>query len=252
MRLGILIIGSLYWDPSRVRCRWRQARLSCTEKRRVTVPIRYGKRSKTRGNTYTMVFARSCSDATRLGTGLVIPARAECCEPEHLFEEAEHLWAAERNVEEISGLCADWGRVCVLKHPKIETGDRILQTWGSRIGLIGGAYSALPRANGEDPILDATTGLALFSWPKDVGTNQDLLDFDILLMTATSPTLNTGKYATAHEIADAWKADGANNVLYFYNNRHYGITTFEDDRIQALLRGEQPNTAMEPSALPPS
>lgn len=85
MRLGILIIGSLYWDPSRVRCRWRQSRLSCTEERRVMVPIRYGKKSKKRGDTYTMVFARSCSGAATLGTGLVVPARAECCEPEHLF-----------------------------------------------------------------------------------------------------------------------------------------------------------------------
>ena len=102
MRLGILIIGSLYWDPSRVRCRWRQNRLSCTSEHKVRVPIRYGKRAaKNRGNTYTMVFAKSCSEDAKLGIGIVVPARAECCEPEHLLEEAEHLWAAERNCEEI-------------------------------------------------------------------------------------------------------------------------------------------------------
>src|SRR5207244_3832183 len=69
----------------------------------VKVPIRYGRKSTKSG--YTMVFARSCSEAARLGTGLVVPVRAECCEPEHLFEEAEHLWAAERNEEQISGFC---------------------------------------------------------------------------------------------------------------------------------------------------
>ena len=37
MRLGILTIGSLFWSPDRVRCRWRQNRLSCTEKREVSI-----------------------------------------------------------------------------------------------------------------------------------------------------------------------------------------------------------------------
>ena len=42
--------------------------------------------------------------------------------------------------------------------------------------------------------------------------------------------------------------DTGNNVMYFYNNRHCGITTFEDDAILGILRGNPPN----PRALHPT
>jgi hypothetical protein len=235
MRLGVLIIGSLIWGSSPVRCRWRQNRLSCGEKRGVMVPIRYGRKSKKSG--YTMVFAMSCSEVTKLGTGLVVPVRAECCEPEHLFEEAERLWAAERNEEQISGFWSTWGKVCVLKNPKLDAQDRILQAWQVRIGELGSKYTALPQADGEGPVLDPATGLALFDWPKDTATKEDLPGFDLLLMTANEPKLKEGRYPTPKEIASAWRDDSVNNGRYFYYNRHDGITTFEDDAIQAVLRG---------------
>ena len=145
MRLGILIIGSLYWDPSRVRCRWRQDRLSCSEQRRVTAPIRYGKKAKKRGNTYTMVFTRTCSASEKLGTALVVPVRAECCEPEHLFQEAEQLWAAERDTEDISSICESWGKVCILKNPQVDDQDRILKAWRAEIEKLGNPTRLFPR-----------------------------------------------------------------------------------------------------------
>lgn len=183
-----------------------------------------------------MVFAKSCSEDAKLGTGLVVPTRAESCEPGHLIEEAEHLWAAERDSEEISGICADWGEVCILENPKAKASERILKAWQSRIEAAGNAYTALPTARGEDPVLDAATGRALCDWPTDMVTKQPLLGFDLLLMTATKPTLNDCQYPTAREIADAWRADDRDNVQYFHNNRHYGITTFEDGQILAALR----------------
>lgn len=240
MRLGILIVGSLYWDRSRVRCRWRQGRLSCADEHpvRVRVPIRYGRKACRRGDTFTMVFAKSCSDDAKLGVGLVVPARAECCEPGHLLEEAEYLWAAERDREEISGIYSKWGKVCILENRDAKLSEPILQAWQSRIEALSEAYTALSTAQGEGPVLDASTGRALFDWPTDAVTKQPLLGFDLLLMTATEPTLNDGQYPTPKEIADAWKAPGAgDNVLYFHNNRHHGITTFQDEQILAALRG---------------
>ncbi len=237
MHLGILIIGSLYWDRSRVRCRWRQNRLGCTGDHGVRVPIRYGRRSSKRGNTFTMVFARSCSEDEKLGTGLVIPTRAECCEPEHLVDEAEHLWAAERDSEDVSGICAGWGKVCVLKNPQGKASEEFLKAWRARITAAGNAYTSVSTAEREEPVLDATTGDALFNWPTDNETKQPLLDFDLLLMTTTAPTLKKRQYPTAKEIADAWRADQSDNVRYFHNNRHHGITTFEDEQIVAVLRG---------------
>lgn len=235
MRIGILTIGSLYWDRSPARCRWRQARLACSEEWRVKVPIRYGRRSPSRGNTFTMVFSKSCAEEAKLGTGVVVPARAECCVPEHLLEEAEHLWAAERNAEKKSDICACWGKVCILKNPEAKPAEPILQAWQTHITAIGDRYTALPAAKDEDAVLDAATGLALFDWPIDATTNQPLVGFDLLLMTATKPTLNAGQYPTAKEIADAWRDDPNDNVQYFHNNRHFGIKTFEDDQIRAVL-----------------
>jgi hypothetical protein len=248
MRLGILVIGSLFWDPSRPRCRWRQARFGCGDVRRVKVPIRYGKKSKKRKDTYTMIFAASCSVPDRLGTGLVIPARAECCAPEHLIEEAEHLWAAERDTEAVGGICADWGKVMVKAKPALDPQNVALQGWQGHIRSCGAAYTALPTASGEESILDYTTGLALLDWPTDVETGMSLVGFDLLLMTATKPTLNEGRYPTAPQIAEAWRADLEGNVVYFHNNRHHGITTFEDAQIQALLANEPPNPALQPTA----
>lgn len=246
MKLGILMIGSLIWSPHPVRCRWRQDRLSCDEKRVVKVPIRYGRKPKPT-STYSMVFARSCSEAARLGTGLVVPVRAECRDPQHLIGEAEHLWAAEKNSEQLSGICSEWGKVCVLRNPKGDAGQ-ILEAWRTHIMTLDGKYTALPAADAEDSLLDPTTGLALFDWPEDRATNQGLLGFDLLLMTANKPTLNASRqYATADQIASAWWADTVNNGRYFYNNLHHGITTFQDDAIQAILRGDPPNPALHPT-----
>lgn len=247
MRLGILIIGSLYWDPSRVRCPWRQNRLSCTEEHPVRVPIRYGKKSNKRGDTFTMVFARSCSEDAKLGSALVVPARAECCEPDHLLEEAEHLWAAERDSDARSGVCSKWGKVCVLENPRAKISEAILGAWQSRVTAAGHAYTTLSAADGEDPVLNAATGRALFDRPIDTATKRPLSGFDLLLMTATEPTLVNRRYPTPFEIANAWRADDRDNVLYFHNNRHYGITTFEDEQIRAALQ-RPPNHALEPSA----
>jgi hypothetical protein len=237
LRLGILIIGSLYWDPSPVRCRWRQNRLNCSDPHKVWVPIRYGKKAETRNYSYTMVFAESCSENAKLGIGIVVPARAECCEPEQLIEEAEHLWAAERNSDEKSGIGATWGKVCILKNPKAKVSASILKAWQSRIKTAGKGYAtALPISKDEGPVLNARTGHALFAWPTDVMSKQPLAGFDLLLLTANEPTLiDSRRYPSAKEIAEAWKTKG--NVNYFYNNRHYGITTFEDEQIVAALQG---------------
>lgn len=145
----------------------------------------------------------------------------------------------------ISDISSGWGKVCILKSPKLNTQDRILKAWLGRIGKLTGKYTALPAAVGEDPVLDAATGLALFDWPKDAETKKDLQDLDLLLMTANEPTLNAGKYPTPNQIGSAWRTDNGNNVVYFYNNLHHGITTFEDDAIQAILGGDPPNIGLK-------
>ena len=64
---GILIVGSLLWDERREG--WRRSRLDMESAELVTAPIRYGRQSETRGNTYTMVFSRGCDT----GKAMVVP-----------------------------------------------------------------------------------------------------------------------------------------------------------------------------------
>lgn len=55
-RIGVLIIGSLYWDDDKPhREEWRRDRLRMDNRQYVKVPIRYGRYSETRKG-YTMVF----------------------------------------------------------------------------------------------------------------------------------------------------------------------------------------------------
>src|SRR6266513_1828279 len=58
LNAGILIIGSLLWDSENGRPAWRDARLDMPSAQAVTAPIRYGKKARTRGNSFTMVFSR--------------------------------------------------------------------------------------------------------------------------------------------------------------------------------------------------
>lgn len=48
-KLGVLIVGSLYWDLKAPRPRWRAERLDCPHQEQVKVPIRYRRRSTSRG-----------------------------------------------------------------------------------------------------------------------------------------------------------------------------------------------------------
>jgi hypothetical protein len=194
-----------------------------------------------------MVFAMSCSESQKLGTGLVIPARARCDHPAQLLEEAEHLWAAERNSEELGKISASWGRVCLL-HELTETPPaEILEAWSRRLQAPGESYRPVPNATEEEHLLDSGSGLARFEWPLDDETGEKLVDFDFLLMTATEPTLDNGRYPTPVQIAYAWRADKKGHVSYFHNNRLHGITTFQDEDILQVLQGEAPRPTPPPT-----
>ena len=44
MKIGVLIIGSLYWEEKPHRDKWRRERLCVESRQHVKVPIRYGRR----------------------------------------------------------------------------------------------------------------------------------------------------------------------------------------------------------------
>ena len=66
--LGVLIIGSLFWDNS-TRDEWRRDRLDLERRQYVRAPIRYGRQSTGRGCSYTMVFSAGLCEA-EFGTAI--------------------------------------------------------------------------------------------------------------------------------------------------------------------------------------
>jgi len=228
LNAGILIIGSLLWDERRQA--WRDSRLDMTSAQSVTAPIRYGRRSETRGNTYTMVFSRACE----AGRGTVVRCSRPVSSVDDLILEAEHLWAAEQNATVSRQISAGWGCVTLLCNPDRTIPQMFLTGWANRVGQER-KYGNVPQTS-EEGLLVSARGLLQIAWPQCVADGV-AAPLDFLLATATRPTL-TGtqvSYPTVEMIANAWNADAGNHVEYFRKNNENGIRTFQDDAILQLL-----------------
>ena len=235
LNIGILTIGSLYWDEGRRKI-WRDARLlpetACT----VTAPIRYGRKSSQRGDTYTMVFSRGCPP----GEAKVITCRSPISSAEDLMVEAEQLWKAERLSDRANHkISAPWGCVALLVRPSSQVPPNLLNSWAKRVR--GEAnYGSVPQAEGEGTLV-GDDGILRIAWPAPVGHEpQTPLKLDLLLATATHPTLLHGKYSDAQAIAKAWGEADQDEVLYFRNNREHSIRSFQDQEILTELRTAYP------------
>ena len=228
MRVGILIIGSLYWDHDQPRPAWRRERLCVAERERVVAPIRYGRKSKRRANTYTMVFSPSLGDDEQ-GTALAIP-----CKAQDLVEEAKWLWAAEAKLDREPEDCisARWGCVGLLENPKRPLPSEVRDEWTARVAQEKG-YGELIRVAGEDPVVDKAGNLNI-TWPTTLAGVP--LEWNALLATANSPLGSSRGYPSPEQIADAWITEqGRKELSYFQGNRKHDIKTHHDAKIQARL-----------------
>src|SRR5947209_5827452 len=106
MRAAVLIIGSLLWDNSD-RAAWRKASLDVDRRLNVKASIRYGRRSKGRGGTFTMTLDTKAPS----GTAVLVPCVSPIETIEHLVAEAEALWRAEQSTEGANSIGAAWGCV---------------------------------------------------------------------------------------------------------------------------------------------
>lgn len=139
---GILIVGSFLWDESRERC--RRSRLDMESAEPVTAPIRYGRQSETRGNTYAMVFSRGCDT----GKATAVRCRHAASSPDDVISEAEHLWAAEQNAAVNRKVSANWGCVTLLCNPKRNIPQTFLTGWANRVAQIQNQGN-IPQLTGE-------------------------------------------------------------------------------------------------------
>ena len=239
VKLGVLIVGSLYWDSKPPRPHWRSERLACAHQEHVRVPIRYGRRSSTRGNSYTMVVSTALA-ADQLGTAIAIPYHS--CD---LVGEAERLWAAEDNTNVAPKGCisASFGCVALLENPNLPLPDELRKAWKDRVEREE-AYKTPKRMHGEDrDAVDPCSGFLKIEWPRTVAGSP--LGWNALLVTATNPKgaqESSRFYPSPREIADAWNTPENRNsrssrtVDYFWNNQNNGITTHQDPEIATRLR----------------
>ena len=73
--MGVIIIGSLLWQQTDKRKKWRR-QLTISEKKNVDLPIRYGRQSsKNWQKTYTMVFSNNINHTATMGKGFVVPIK---------------------------------------------------------------------------------------------------------------------------------------------------------------------------------
>ena len=229
--VGVLIIGSLYWDLPEHRKRWRAERLDLDAKRYVRAPIRYGRRSSSRGCSYTMVFSTGLPDG-KFGRAIAAPCTHRVKNSCDLIEEARLLWMAERPAGALPGpVSADWGCVALVANPDRPVPEHLSEAWRAHVSRQKD-YGLLRSGKDEPAVVDGVTGFLQIPWPKSDG---DLgLDVDLLLATATSRKspkcpADGDNDPCGRQVADAWNTvRGRDHVDYFWKNRAHGIRTFQD------------------------
>ena len=229
LRGGVIIIGSLLWDNKGNRPKWRENNLCSENQFKVYIPIRYGRCSRTRKNTYTMLFSNKCYLRRRygLGTGWVLPIKAKINSFDELKKEAQKMGEAEGF--ENDGFTSNWGLVALLLNPNKKINNSIISKWSNFMSNKISNHSLLSeKLKSEKSAIDSNGFLAI-RWPKEVIPINKIGKYDFLIATVTAPTLIKGKYPTAYQIADTMKK--AKYYDYFCKNRKHEITTFQDEKI---------------------
>lgn len=235
-RIGIMMIGSLYWDKDGTRVNWRKNRLS-KEEYDIFAPIRYGRLSKKRGSTYTMVFSKLCARKSYgLGSAKVVTCKNATNNIDDIVQEAELLWAAEQKENKTNNrFWASWGSIGLLCNPTAQFHKDFFLNW-SNIILNSNSYGNISHCKSEAPVL-RKNGFLNLPWPIST-QDKNPLPLDIILATATDPVFDpkSNAYPSVRKISEAWRKDTQNNVSYFWENRNHGIQTFQDERIINALK----------------
>lgn len=227
MKGGAIIIGSLLWDDNRCRKRWRENHLRYSQRFRVNLPIRYGRRSSSRCDTYTMVFSNKCySKGYGLGSGWVLPLRAEINLFEDLKGSVKKMGKAECFGD---GFSASWGSVALIFNPDKEVDEQMKVMWSSFMSSQLSDHPLLRAKLKTEKHPINPNGFLTMRWPEEVTPRGRIDELDFLITTVTKPTLINGRYPTANQIASAMNQ--AEYYSYFLSNQEHEITTFQDKRI---------------------
>lgn len=226
LRCGVLIVGSLLWsrDERGGRAAWRDSRLDLAAAMQVAVPLRYGRRSGTWGNTFTMIL----DPAAPNGRALLAPCKAGVCSIADYLEEVHCLWAAEDNKPPTARFHKDWGCVAALFGQKAAAAG-LSEQWKR---YFQAAKPPLPSAVGGE-------GLLNIPWPR-TRDGELVTSADIILATATMPR-PAGESPSPRDVANAWIEQQEGHERYFLENVRHGIRTAADAEIWAAIEEAQPH-----------
>lgn len=239
---GVVIIGSLIWEDhldnakqDYIRKDWRKQNL-CDKPVLTKVPIRYGRESRTRKYTYTMVFSTSYENT--LGQALILPFNENVISFELLERQAIALAIAE-GIYKMDNLrlTSNWGSVALLTNPKLKEKDFasyefIRKKWADiyhsyRETFLADNY----RAKEESDSVMTQDGFLNIGWQAEMN------EFDLLIATPVIP-----KPKSLLKPADIGQRMIDNDYqTYFLNNKKWNIKTAADEVIQKQLDNSEVN-----------
>ena len=223
---GTIIIGSLLWEKTPIRIKWRELYLNdISTKSAVKVKIRYGRQSKSRQNTYSMIFSNH--PTTEVGKAYILGFKETIKNARILENQAYALASAEGIWLDKPSLNKSWGTVGLLVNPNIDSKDKIgadiiRRRWVEiYVNYKDSFKSDSYTIENEPPVID-NNGFLNIDWTEEMN------DYDFLIATPVVP--NIKRALSAKEIAD--KMIENNYFEYFDNNIANGITTFQDNEIR--------------------
>jgi hypothetical protein len=184
-------------------------------------PLSYGRKSQSRGNTFTMTFGTGGAS----GQGVLVPCAKNVETIDGLVEEAIALWQAE-DVNAKSGcIYKSWGCVGALFSPDMAN-SKLASDWA--------AYFRRVRAPSISVIEE--DGRLNIPWPNTMDGQP--ADLDVILATATKPD---DERPAAIDVANAWLAQSGRYEGYFFENVRHNIRTPDDGDIWRRIEVRSPS-----------
>lgn len=230
---GVLIIGSLLWDPDRAE--WRQESFG-NDFHAIIVrsPIRYGRYSSgEKRQCPTMVFNYDFEKTGRKGKTKVISFQNAEMTMQEVINAARGLSFAEgsRDDDFIKG-DPKWCILLFQLNPKLNQEKKLyfMQHWVKNYNYaITGKIQDYFRMESEVKAVFDINGELQIEWPIEIN------HLDFILATQTQPRKTKGDrsdFLNPAEIASQFHA----RPEYFFKNRLNGIQTSQDDQIISFLR----------------
>tara|TARA_R110001606_G_scaffold287987_1_gene436135 strand:+ start:873 stop:1607 length:735 start_codon:yes stop_codon:yes gene_type:complete len=221
---GVIIIGSLLWDNSKIRKEWKNQNLNMDQKKIINVPIRYGRVSKSRNCTHSMIFSSECKSDDKMGKGYFIPFNNELS-IKQILEQGKFMIDAEHNkTTKLYRFNWSWGCLGITINPNlsIDKSKDLKFKWSEK--YTNGFNPRQYKIDKEESII-SKEGLLKIKWANE------LKEIDFIIGTATKPNIDF--YPNSREIAIKMIVNKYDE--YFKNNRENSITTFQDSEIEVEL-----------------